>query len=145
MQPPIQASSKEAAESPDVVTTIRTGTLIYNFTIQLSTPLASGTDVYCSVSLSVSDTGTGSYYDEGAEAYATVSGSTAHCTVKVPYSWILATSSVGTDQLTGYYSVAEYTGVSGAGMYYRGNSHQLTPITVPANGATTSSGFLPRL
>lgn len=144
MQPAAKTPSKEAAESPEpeVATTIRTGTLIYNFTIQLSTP-QTGNDVICYLSLGISDAGTGSYFDETGEAYATVSGSTAHCTVKIPYSWVLATSSVATDMVTGYYSVTEYTGAT-TGMYYHSNSHELTPINVPANGATTSSGFLPR-
>ena len=64
---------------------------------------------------------------------ATRSGSTATCTLLIPYEWILQTL---TDKVTLSVSVSAVTRV---------HTRQLATFTVPANGVTTSFTFVGHL
>ena len=82
------------SEMPEVTTTSpTTGDFVSNFTITLKTAVPTGGKVLCGVTMSgtsINET-TGSYLDftEMAYDYATVSGTTAKCTVSIPYSWLI--------------------------------------------------------
>jgi hypothetical protein len=76
-------------------------------------------------------TETGVSIIETSTAKATVSGSTAKCTVNIPYSWPLASPSTDTIGLS--YGI----GVTGT----RITSKTLPRIKVPANGAITTEAI----
>ena len=81
----------------------------------------------------------GSYIEE-ASILATRSGSTATCTVNIPYSWGLANGS--TDNVSLFYTINATTQTVGSfGVPSRGNQHFLASIKVPANGTTTTTNF----
>jgi hypothetical protein len=75
-----------------------TGTFVADFTIRMVTPVPSGGGVFCSLSASVADFDTSTFmlYNSIAETETgtgTVSGSSAHCQAKIPYSWNLVQGS----------------------------------------------------
>lgn len=92
---------------PEAVTAPIAGTITLTLHITLKTVLATGSKVACTSVVTASYTGiSGStFYDESAEAFATVSGTTATCVVSIPHSWQFP-APVGTDveALTGSYS-----------------------------------------
>jgi hypothetical protein len=82
---------------PDVTTTTPTvGQITINVTITLKTAVPTGFKVLCGANLSVTSVATNpvniNIYEEEANDYATVSGSTATCKVVIPYSWLLQAS-----------------------------------------------------
>jgi len=84
--------------TPDVSTPATTGTIELVMTITLKTALPKGGAVLCGVDLTAFSENLSTYtisdwYEEAYTA-ATVSGSTATCTVNVPYSWVLPAASV---------------------------------------------------
>lgn len=118
------------------------GTFTFKITITIkSTNLGSDT-IECAASASVNDisttTGVSSgTYIETASVTATRSGSTATCTVNIPYSWGLANAStdiVGLD----YVIIATNFTTGSFGQPGRNNSHILASTKVPANGTTTT-------
>jgi hypothetical protein len=132
---------KLVEDSTAVVSTVY-GTLEYSFTIQLSTPfVGAGSEVSCSVEVSVADS-TGRDFTESASAPATISGKTAKCVVSVPYQWTLATP--GTDKINASYGAELFTGET-TGDSERGAGSNLGSISIPANGAITSTGIIMRL
>jgi hypothetical protein len=118
--------STQAATAPSVAvpTTSTIARLVFNF--QILTDNAGATTT-CSVFMSVSDAG-GSYTESGS---STSQNGGATCQVTMLFSWDLATPQ--TDTISVYCSV-NWQGGGG----YRGTSHTLTPIPVPANTETIS-------
>jgi hypothetical protein len=119
-------------------TVIYTGKFVYSFTITVGSTLPKGDVIQCVGFASTYDSTRGTrYYEQGA-SLASVSGSTATCTVTIPYSWPLA--SPGTDtvglsyQINGYSPSAPYDAYDD-----RYSSHEINgSLAMPANGATTS-------
>jgi hypothetical protein len=105
-------------EVPDLATTpATTGTVELILTISLKTAVPTGGKVICGASLTATSLNltTGTYGDWSEQAYttATVSGSTATCTVNVPYSWVLPTAStLVTNSVTENYEVAILNGAT---------------------------------
>jgi hypothetical protein len=118
------------------------GTFTFKITITIkSTNLGSDT-IECSGAATVDDinstTGmlSGVYIEEASVA-ATRSGSTATCTVNIPYSWGLANAStdlVGLD----YVVIAFNPTAASLGLPGRNHTHILASTKVPANGTTTT-------
>jgi len=130
--------------SPAAAPIATNGTLIANFTIKLVTPVPSGYQVQCYLYASVIEENA-SYaitneINDNAGVKATVSGSTATCSVKVPYTWYLATPSSDTASLTYYLYIENASATNGTGEAR--SSSQYVPgagaIKVPANNATTT-------
>ena len=68
---------------------------------------------------------------------ATRSGSTATCTVNIPYSWALGNAS--TDLVGLDYVIAAFNPTAASfGLPGRDNTHILANTKVPANGTTTT-------
>ena len=116
------------------------GTFTFKITITIkSTNLGTDT-IECSANADVVDFNTttgvnsGSYIEEAAVA-ATRSGSTATCTVNIPYSWGLANGS--TDIVGLSYSIYAFN-TTANGLPIRDNGHSLPNMHVPANGTTTT-------
>ena len=100
--------------NPAVATTTFTGTIEVTTTITLKTSLPSGDVIACivdAVASSESETTlTGVTYEESAASNAKVSGSTASCTVNIPFSWVLQTASKTiTQSLTANLDVVMYS------------------------------------
>jgi hypothetical protein len=126
------------AAAPDATTTkTYTGTLKFEYTIKLDTPVASGQALYCEASADVEDTTGDEYYEEEATVTAKVSGSTATCTVNIPYSWALADESADTIGLS--YDLVILPTSTTTLEYYAVREHTsgLPAIKVPTSGATT--------
>ena len=118
------------------------GTFTFKITITIkSTNLGSDT-IECSAAATVNDINstTGMFsgvYIEEASVIATRSGSTATCTVNIPYSWGLANAStdlVGLD----YVIIALNPTAASFGQPGRNHTHILANIKVPTNGTTTT-------
>lgn len=131
-------------DNPDVGQAALTtfgGSFVFKFTITVkSTNLGTDT-IACSANLEVFDENlttfvlSGSYTEEAAVA-ATRSGSTATCTVTIPYSWSLANGSTDTVSLS--YGIEAPASASNPPLPNRINARSLASIHVPANGATTT-------
>jgi len=87
-----------------------TGQIWLTITISLVTPLPSGDEVGCEADVNASQTETvtpfaTTSYNEEAFGVATVSGATATCLVKIPYSWAFPSAGSTISSLTGSYVV----------------------------------------
>lgn len=132
---------------PDAATTApTTGTLEVVVTIALKTPLPKGGSVLCSTDFIASSfsltTGAATSYTETAEAIATVAGAGAKCTLKIPYSWVLApaSSTIHTtlDGSLGVSMIGATTTTVLEGEVLRGHGQDIVSATkLPANGAVT--------
>ena len=118
------------------------GTFAFKFTITVKSTNLGSDAIICSAFADVDDinntTGASSgFYIEEAAVLATRSGSTATCTVNIPYSWGLANG--GTDAVSLGYTIDAATQTAGSfGVPSRVNSHDLASIKVPTNGTTTT-------
>lgn len=137
--------SDEASATAAATAVATTGTLVAKFTMKLVTPVPSGGEVLCGLNASVQDENTSTYtfanqIFESASTKAAVSGSTATCTVTIPYSWFLTYASTDTVQLT--YMLYVLNGTATTQANEARSSSQYVPgagaIRVPANGATTT-------
>jgi len=134
----------ESGVDPATATT-ETGELIVKFTITVKATIPKNAVIGCSASADTGDAA--GEYGERATAIATlVSGSTYTCSAIIHYSWLLATPTVDKISLTdsstidyGYQATATNgTAVTVQPVEARGSSSSITPISVPANGATTT-------
>jgi hypothetical protein len=128
--------------------TTYTGILILNFTIRMVTPVPSGGGVFCSLNASVADFDltTFTIYNnifETETGTGSVSGSIAHCTARIPYSWSLVQGS--TDLVTLYcylYLVGPSSSAATAVRIPIRESFRLIPgatsIDVPPTGTITN-------
>jgi hypothetical protein len=113
------------------------GKFVINIAITIQSLLPASSIIACSVTASVGDLAlkpTLSIF-EVASANATVTGTSATCTVTIPYSWPLATPASDSVGLS-YYVTA--TAPATPNLLLRQTSQPITVITVPANGATTT-------
>ena len=124
-------------ETANAAAKVYTGTLEYEITAKLVTPVTSGHELACTVSALVEDlSGTG-FYQEGASGVAKVSGSTATCTINIPYSWSLVDGTTDTVTL-GYDLEIVPTSTTNLATYTsRTHSSELAPIKIPTSGAAT--------
>lgn len=130
---PAPAAIGEGEEAPP--TTLYTGKIVVNFTLTITSAIPTGDTIACSVNVDVVDT-TGSITDSLASS-AVRSGSTATCSVTIPYSWNITTTS---DSVYVTYDVSAPPQplVSGSTFPRRYSGRPVSTITVPANGATTT-------
>jgi hypothetical protein len=129
---------------PDASTTTpTTGTVEVTFNFKLVSTFTKGTLLDCSATLSgsvVSETsGTSTYYVESALDAVDISGTSATCTVNIPYSWLLPASSSSTiDSFTGGYSVSSVATTSTTGLRERSSSGSFVSSNkIPASGSTS--------
>lgn len=112
------------------------GKFVFNFTITVSSTLASTAKIGCQATASLEDVVSLTSTLETASAVATRSGSTATCTVTIPYSWNL--SSPTSDKVSLTYSIIAGAATTVNPLPARTSEHSFGPISVPANGATTT-------
>lgn len=125
-------SSESAAASIQI-----TGELKIAGTVTIVSPsITSTTPISCSATAIVPSDANGPITEE-ASSTASRSGSTATCTVLIPYEWLLATPT--TDK------VSLSVSVSAASVNSRIHTHQVATFTVPGAGTTTSFSFVTRL
>jgi hypothetical protein len=82
--------------------------------------------------------GQGPVISEIAAVAATRSGSTATCTVTIPYSWSLINSTTDMVQLSYVITAPGAVSTGTTGLPYRASSRNFVSIKVPANAATTT-------
>ena len=122
-----------------------TGTFVAKFTIKLATAVPSGDSVLCTLGAGLIDENHTTFtvnneIEESKSMKATVSGSTATCTVSLPYSWYLSSPSTDTVSLNYQLSIVSSTAVNELGVAR--TSYQYVPgagsIKVPSSGTTTT-------
>ena len=116
-----------------------TGKFVFTFTITVSSTLASTAKILCEASASLEDTASLNFISETASVIATRSGSTATCTVNIPYSWNL--SSASTDKVSLAYQIIGGVPSTTVPLATRTSGQSLKTISVPANGATTNEAI----
>jgi hypothetical protein len=92
---------------PEALVAPITGTITLTLHITLKTAVATGDKVICTADVLASYTSAAGStdYTEGAASLATVSGSTATCTVSIPHSWQFpAVSATDIESLEGSYT-----------------------------------------
>jgi hypothetical protein len=139
-RPVIQSPAEDEEVEPAVATT---GTFVFNFTITIASKNLAGDTIVCNVGASTFETSsTGAIFnaDESASVKATVTGSTAKCTVTIPYSWPLKTASADSVTLN-YFVDAVSTSTTTGGQPTRLSSQSLPTIKVPKTGATTTTAI----
>jgi hypothetical protein len=120
-------------------TNAQTGTIVVNFTITIRSAIPTTTPILCDLSASVTEiSGSGvNLIEEDAAVAATRTGSTAKCTVTIPYSWVVlnpVTARLG----LAYNLIAAKTTPGTTGLLSRASSGIVALIPIPANGGTTT-------
>jgi hypothetical protein len=128
--PLVQRAADEEDSLEPVTPT--TGKLVFNFTISIKSTNLSGATILCAADAFVFETSSSLEVTESASVKATVTGSTAKCTVTIPYSWPLTTASSDTISLS--YAIEAST----TGLATRTGTRTLPTIKVPPNGTTTT-------
>jgi hypothetical protein len=123
---------------PDAVPAVTptTGTFVFNVTMSVSASLPTTAVIVCIVTGGVDDLTSGAFSNAvGVTAKRT--GSSATCTVNVPYSWDLANPTKDTVDMD--LEVSATVGTFGSDSFYE-ESFTAPAITmkVPANGTTTT-------
>lgn len=121
----------QAGEAPALGFTTVNGEFEFKISVTIKSSISTTTSLLCESHVSTFDTGGGVSHTETAIVAASRSGSTATCTVVIPYAWALATAS--TDSVSLDYSVIAGSATTPS----RISTHTLAPIKVPANGMTT--------
>jgi hypothetical protein len=122
-----------------------TGTIVVNFSITVDATISSTAGIGCHAAASVSDgpTGAKNLINEAAGVLATRTGSTASCTVNIPYSWNLVTPT--TDKVILAYSItapAEVPPGSPSSLPTRVSEQtRFAAISVPASGSITTENL----
>jgi hypothetical protein len=130
---PLPSASTDSAEPQATFG----GKFVFSFTINVQATIASTAKIGCGASATVVDGATGIVIIEQAGALATRSGSTATCTVNIPYSWNLSSGS--TDKVSLTYTIQAPVEAAAAASFPNRYSNQgLGSISVPANGTTTT-------
>ena len=130
--------SLDEAAPPPAKTTF-TGTIVVNFTITVSSAIASTVPIGCVAGASFVDTATTNpITDLAGSAVPRGTGTTVTCSVTIPYSWALASGP--TDMVRVSYAVLSPAGFSTPAGEFPSREHStpLTKFKVPANGATTT-------
>jgi hypothetical protein len=129
-------NTTERPESAAASTKI-TGEIKITGTVAIVSPsITSTTPITCSATGIVVGDANGPVLEE-ASSSATITGTTASCTVLIPYEWLLVTPTADTVTIS--------VGVSALSAAPRIHTQQLATLTVPANGVTTSFSFVTRL
>lgn len=130
--------------APDVMAAPTTGTIATTITIKLASAFPAGFKIVCGTEIEGQsiDTrvGTEVSFEESSSSVATVSGTTATCTVKTPYAWTLPTASGTVDNfVTGEYTVNVYSAGTALPGLLRSTSGPFLHLTnLPAFGTVTS-------
>jgi hypothetical protein len=121
-------------------TTPTTGTVEVIFDIKLVIHFPKGTPLSCSIYLGVSETNTTTFvsagYGETAAASVAIDGTTATCSLRIPYSWLLPAGKGETASFTGTYTVS----ATPTATTYESRSSNGTFVStdvIPASGATS--------
>src|SRR5262249_31793241 len=122
------------------------GKFVFKFTITVNATIASTAKIVCNAAAAVDDVNGTSFniFTEEASALATRSGTTATCTVNIPYSWKLASGSTDMVSLSYFLSAPAEPGAVTDLYPSRQSSASLTSIKVPLNGATTTETITAR-
>jgi hypothetical protein len=130
--PTVQAEDDDASR----VTTLG-GKFVVNFTITVDSTIASTAKIGCNVEASLADS-TNFITEEAGTAVTRGSGTTVTCSVTLPYSWKLSTST--TDMVSLTYTITSPVEISTATLEFplRISTQSIETIKVPANGATTT-------
>lgn len=125
---------------PDTSTSPTTGTVELTLTISLKTALPKGGTVVCEASLSAVSENLSNFtiidWDEEGYSVATVSGSTATCTVNVPYSWVIpANSSTVSNTFSGDYMVEMFNATNVSPTLIRSSVGPFGGNAIPINGS----------
>jgi hypothetical protein len=118
--------------------TARTGTLVYNLTITVKSTLGASTTIVCAAEASTTEASTNHTFFDYKILQATRSGSTATCSVSIPYSWNLTTAS--SDKISEFFAVG-FPGedfLSERDLPARVTLQEVGQIAVPASGTTTT-------
>ncbi len=120
-----------------------TGKFVANFTITVSSTLSTSDVIACGVSSVVLDVASSFELLETATVAATRTGSTAKCTVTIPYSWILLSST--SDMVLLSYNIVVPATTAGSQFPNRTSDHGFANIKVPATGTTTTFNLTPTI
>jgi hypothetical protein len=130
--------------APDVTAALSTGTITTTLTIKLASVFPAGFKIVCSsaiIAQSINDVlETFTSFEESASSVATVSGTTATCTVRTPYAWTLpAASATVSNIVTGTYQVNVYNaGTALPGLLRSSEGQYLHLKNIPLVGTVTS-------
>jgi hypothetical protein len=126
----------DEAEPP--AKTTFTGSIVVNFTVTVSSAIASTTQIGCVVGATFVDNSTTAIEEIATTAVPRGSGSTVACSVTIPYSWGLATAAKDTVNVS--YSVLSPINITTPAAEFPKREHAtpLTKFTVPASGTTTT-------
>jgi hypothetical protein len=142
-RPAILCAFSLLAAAPAYSATAYTGTLSATFSIKLVTPPPSGANLICTLDTNIIDEKTSGttvlseIFTEISSSVATISGSSASCTVLIPYSWLL--NNAAGDKINISYSIGYINtsgGVSSLTQLYRqtSSSTAIPAIPVPSMG-----------
>jgi hypothetical protein len=135
-----QFIARDQSAAPDAsATTKYTGTLNFDFKITLLEPVPSGYVILCFASPSLFDNNYQNYFDYYDEVAAKVSGSTATCTVSIPYSFspITPTSDSFTTSYGVFIEPASQSTIP-ATLQEPSFNGELAAFDLPATGKTTT-------
>ena len=128
---PLPQKAVEGAGTAATITPT-TGTLVVAFTITVLPSIPLSQTISCGVSAIVIEQSSGLSFSASASSAATRSGSTAKCTVTLPYSWALSSPDSDTVSLSWGIGTCETCGQAS-----RSAGGTLGTINVPASGSTT--------
>jgi hypothetical protein len=132
----------EAEVIPNALSTV-TGKFVVKFTITVSSTLPTTDVISCGVSAEVLDTSTQFILLDSATVAATRSGSTATCTVTLPYSWSLGSSTLDKALLS--FTISSPATTAGTQYPNRYSQHSFASISIPATGVTTNFTLTPTI
>ena len=114
------------------------GTIVVNFTVTISSAIASTTQIGCLAGATVVDNSTTAIVEIATTAVTRGSGSTVACSVTIPYSWGLVTPAKDTVSVS--YSIISPVNVATPAAEFPTREHgtPLSKFTVPATGTTTT-------
>jgi hypothetical protein len=132
-------------DAPPPVKTTFSGSIVMNFTITVSTVFASTTPIACIGEVALQDGGsTNNILEIGGSSVMRGTGTTVSCSVKIPYSWALA--SAATDKIRLFYSVvAPIDFTQTTAFPNRRGSELLGTIAVPISGTVTTKAIKTRI
>ena len=118
-----------------------TGKFVFNVTITVASTLSTKAVIGCQVAGGIADVTSGDIFSNVVVVTATRSGTTATCTLAVPYSWDLA--SPAKDTVAFDLSVDATVGTPGTAAFYE-ETFDAPVITtkVPATGTTTTENII---
>ena len=138
---PVRGVPLPARGAATTAATTYGGKLVFNFTVAVKSVIPATDTISCRASVIIADgpltLGLVTLVQESASVTATRNGTTAACSVAIPYSWTL--SNGPTDQMSISYSL------SAGGLATAGNPFQsrttgqgLGSFPIPANGTTST-------